>query len=215
MSTRRAAVARSGRRPARRPGSLRAAILRAARRLHATRGADAVTARALAQAVGVSPTAIYLHFRSLEDVFEQLRMEGHQRLAGYLEDARGETAPERLRAMGRAYFRFGAEQPADFDLMFHGRPGAARRRDAVHREMFTLLILRDVVVAGIAAGELRDDVDPAVATNTLWADVHGVTALRAAGLLVETSEGHADEVLQAVLDGALRWIAPAGTGRRR
>jgi hypothetical protein len=81
--------------------------------------------------------------------------------------------------------------------------------------MFTLLILRDVVVAGIAAGELRDDVDPTVATNTLWADVHGVTALRAAGLLVETSEGHADEVLEAVLDGALRWIAPAGTGRRR
>ena len=57
--------------------------------------------------------------------------------------------------MGRAYFRFGVEQPADFDLMFHGRPGDARRREAVHREMFTLLILRDVVVAGIAAGELR------------------------------------------------------------
>ena len=159
MLTRRAAVARSGRRPARRPGSLRAAILRAARRLHAARGADAVTARALAQAVGVSPTAIYLHFRSLDDVFEQLRMEGHARLAGYLEGARGETAPERLRAMGRAYFRFGAEQPADFDLMFHGRPGAARRRDAVHREMFTLLH---------PARRRRERASPPASSATTW-----------------------------------------------
>lgn len=211
MLTGRAAVTpRAGRRP----GTLRAAILRAARRLHAAHGADGVSARALARAVGVSPTAIYLHFRGLEDVLEQLRMEGHDRLAAYLRAAGGETAPERLRAMGRAYFRFGVEHAEDFDLMFHGRPGAARRRDAVHREMFTLLILRDAVVAGVAAGELRDDVDPMVVTNALWAEVHGVTALRAAGLLVETSDGHADEVLEAVLDGALRWIAPQKTGRR-
>jgi AcrR family transcriptional regulator len=212
MLTRRAAVAL---RPGRRPGTLRAAILRAARRLHAAHGVEGITARALAQAVGVSPTALYLHFRSLEDVFEQLRMEGHERLAGYLKAAGGDTALARIRAMGRAYFRFGVEHGGDFDLMFHGRPGAARRRDAVHREMFTLLILRDAVVAGIAAGELRNDLDPMVVTNALWATVHGVTALRAAGLLVETSDGHADEVLDAVLDGALRWIVPAGRARRR
>ena len=99
--------------------------------------------------------------------------------------------------------------------MFNGRPGAARRRDAVHREMFTLLILRDAVVAGVTAGDIRDDVDPMVLTNALWAEVHGVTALRASGLLDETSDGHADEVLDTVLEGGLRWIAPPGPGRRR
>ena len=211
MLTRRAAVAA---RPGRRPGSLRTAILRAARRLHAANGADGVTARALARAVGVSPTAIYLHFRGIDDVLEQLRMDGHERLATYLRGAGGATATERIRAMGRAYFRFGVEQPEYFDLMFHGAPGAARQRDAVHREMFTLLLLRDAVVAGIAAGEVRDDVDPMVVTNALWAEVHGVTALRAAGLLVETSDGHADEVLDAVLDAALRWLVPQNTGRQ-
>jgi hypothetical protein len=29
-----------------------------------------------------------------------------------------------------------------------------------------------------------------------------------AGLLVETSAGHADEVLEAVLDAAERWLVP-------
>src|SRR5262245_9309953 len=137
-------------RPRRAGAELRTAILRAARKLHAARGADGVTARALAQAVGVSPTALYLHFRGIDDVLEQLRMEGHERLAGYLGAAEGSSAVERIRAMGRAYHRFGVEHPAEFDLMFHDRPAAARRADAVRREMFTLLILRDVVVAGIA-----------------------------------------------------------------
>lgn len=188
-------------------GDLRNAILRAARRLHAARGADGVTARALAQAVGVSPTALYLHFRGIDDVLEQLRMEGHERLATYLRGATGTSAPERIRAMGRAYYRFGLEHPGEFDLMFHDRPAAARRPDAVRREMFTLLILRDVVVAGIAAGELRADLDPMVITNALWAEIHGVTSLMTSALLVETSAGHAEEVLEAVLDGIARWLA--------
>jgi AcrR family transcriptional regulator len=188
---------------------LRAAILRAARRLHGAHGSDGVTARAVAQAVGVSPTALYLHFRSIDDLLDQLRMEGHERLAGYLRAAEGATAGERIRAMGRAYHRFGIENPGAFDLMFHARDGSPHHRAAVQREMFTLLLLRDVVVAGIAAGELRRDLDPMVVTNALWAEIHGVTSLTIAGLLVETSAGHADAVLDAVLDGAVRWLAPA------
>jgi AcrR family transcriptional regulator len=188
---------------------LRAAILQAARRLHAVHGVDAVTARALATAVGVSPTALYLHFDGIDDILEQLRIEGHEKLASYLRRAEGTTAGSRIRAMGQAYFRFGTENPAHFDLMFHGRPGTARPPEAVRREMFTLMLLRDVVVAGMTRGELRRDVDPMVVTNALWAEIHGVTALMVGGLLVETSAGHADEVLTAVLDGVLRWLAPA------
>jgi AcrR family transcriptional regulator len=193
---------------------LRAAILRAARRLHGTHGSDGVTARAVAQAVGVSPTALYLHFRSIDDLLDQLRMEAHERLAGYLRAAEGSTATERIRAMGRAYHRFGVENPGAFDLMFDARHQTPHRRAAVQREMFTLLLLRDVVVAGIAAGELRRDLDPMVVTNALWAEIHGVTSLMIAGLLVETSAGHADAVLDAVLDGAVRWLAPAAARAR-
>jgi hypothetical protein len=98
--------------------------------------------------------------------------------------------------------------------MFHGGSGAPHRREAVQREMFTLLLLRDVVVAGIAGGELRRDLDPLVVTNALWAEIHGVTSLTIAGLLVETSAGHADAVLDAVLDGALRWLAPPSARAR-
>jgi len=211
MLTRPLAAARSATRPR---GDLRERIVHAARRLCFAHGPEGVTARAVARAVGVSPTAIYLHFRGLDDLLDHLRMEGHELLASYLRSVDAALAPaERIRGMGRAYHRFGQDHPRYFDLMFEGSP-RTRRRDAVQREMFTLLLLRDVVQAGIATGAFRHDLDPMVVTNALWAQVHGVTALRAAGLLVETSAGHADEVLETVLDGGLRWLAPRGAERR-
>lgn len=202
-------------RASRRSGDLRAAILHAARRLYLAHGTDGVTARRVARAIGTSPTAIYLHFRGLGDILEHLRMEGHELLASYLTavDA-GLPALERLREMGKAYFRFGVEHPGYFDLMFQGRPGTRRRREAVQREMFTLLILRDAVQAGMARRQLRSDLDTTVVTNALWAEIHGVTALMTAGLLVETSSGRAEDVRDAVLDGTLAWLAPVRTGRR-
>src|SRR5262245_7734152 len=211
MLTRPTTTARSASEPR---GDLRARILRAARRLSFAHGPEGVTARAVAHAVGVSPTAIYLHFHGLDDLLDHLRMEGHELLASYLRGVDASLAPaERIRGMGRAYHRYGQDHPRYFDLMFEGS-SRTRRRDAVQREMFTLLLLRDVVQAGIATGAFRRDLDPMVVTNALWAEVHGVTALRAAGLLVETSAGHADEVLETVLDGALRWLAPRGAERR-
>ena len=212
MLTRRAPGAS---RTVRRGGDLRAAILRAARRLYLAHGTDGVTARRVAAAIGTSPTAIYLHFRGLGEILEHLRMEGHERLASYLTAVDASLpAPERLGEMGRAYFRFGVDHPGYFALMFQGGPALRRRSEAVQREMSTLFILRDVVQAGMKCRELRSDLDPTVVTNALWAEILGVTALMTAGLLAETSAGHADEVREAVLEGALTWLAPRRARRR-
>ena len=202
-------ASRTGHQRRRPRGDLRAALLASARRLHFAHGPEGVSARRITQAVGVSATALYLHFTGIEDVLDQLRIEGHEVLARYLRSADPKLpAPARIREMGRAYYRFGLENPRYFNLMFGPRAGA-RHRESVQREMFTLLLLRDAVQAGIATGTLRRDLDASVATNALWAEIHGITALAVAGLLVETSAGHADEVLEAVLDSAERWLVPA------
>jgi AcrR family transcriptional regulator len=194
---------------ARRRGGLREAILDAARRLYVAHGVDGVSARKIARAVGVSPTAIYLHYRSIDDLVEHLRMEGHALLARALRQAapRGSTL-ERVRAMGQAYYRFGLKNRAYYALMFSLRAEDAPRREAVQREMLTLMLLRDVVASGMATGEIRRDLDPLVVTNVLWGNIHGVTALAVSGLLPETAAGHQDEVLAATLESAVRWITP-------
>jgi AcrR family transcriptional regulator len=189
-------------------GDLKAAILRQARRLYLAGGIEAVSARKIAQGVGVSATTIYLHFRSIDDLLDHLRMEGHGVLATYLGGVDA-TLPalDGIRAMGRAYHRFGLENRGWFALMFPSHVTAPPRREAVQREMFTLMLLRDRVQRGIDAGDIRRDLDVMVATNALWAQIHGVTALTVAGLLVQTADGHADAVLETMLDGIERWLA--------
>jgi AcrR family transcriptional regulator len=200
------------RRPSRRPREDRlAAILDAARALCFAHGADGISARKIAARVGCSATTIYLYYRNLDDVLHHLRMEGHALLAAAFAgvDPR-RSALERVRAMGRAYYRFGLAQRGYFDLMFSLRPAAASRRDVVQREMYTLMLLRDVVTHGIDTGEIRRDLDPMVATNALWAEIHGVTVLAVSGMLMQTAAGHHEEVLEAVLEGAVRWLRIAG-----
>lgn len=187
---------------------MRAAILKAARRLYLAHGVEGMSARKIAREVGCSATAIYLYYRSIADLLEHLRMEGHVLLSNVLRDAPHEGgAIERLRAMGRAYFRFGMERSSYYALMFSLRPTEMPRREAVQREVQTLLVVRDAVAAAMQAGEIRAG-DATIVANSLWAQVHGVTALAVCGLLLETSGDHGEDVLEAVLDAALGPLRP-------
>ena len=188
-----------------------AAILGAARALCFAHGAGGISARKIAARVGCSATTLYLYYRNLDDVLHHLRMEGHALLAAAFATVDShQPALARVRAMGRAYYRFGLENKAYYELMFTHRPGATPRRQLVQREMFTLMLLRDVVCNGIDHGEIRRDLDPTVVTNVLWAQIHGVTTLAVSGMLVETAAGHHEEVVEGILDGAIRWLD--GTG---
>ena len=91
--------------------------------------------------------------------------------------------------------------------MFSLRPAEMPGRAAVQREMQTLFIVRDVVAAGMEAGELRRG-DATVVANALWAQVHGVTALAVSGLLFATAPGHDQDVLETVLESALARLRP-------
>lgn len=195
--------------PTARAARLKRRILDAARRLYFAHGADGVSARKIAAAVGVSPTAIYLHFRGIDDLLHALRMEGHGKLAEYLR-AVDPTLPalERLGAMGRAYHRFGLENRHYYELMFLIRSADAPRREAVQQELFTLMLLRDAVTSGMATGELRADLDPMVVTTALWAKVHGVTSLAVSGLLTQTTIDAQLAVLEGVFDAIAAWLTP-------
>jgi AcrR family transcriptional regulator len=188
---------------------LKAAILDAARRLCFSGGVEGISARKIAQRVGCSATAIYLHYRNLDDVLHHLRMEGHALLARYFGDVDAALPPaERLLEMGRAYHRFGTEHPNYYELMFLYRFKDAPRRELVQQEILTLLQVRDAVQAGIDAGTIRNDLDAFTIAHGLWSTMHGLTALAVTGLLIRTAPGKDRALLDGVLDGIARWIAP-------
>jgi AcrR family transcriptional regulator len=197
--------------PTPRAGRLKRRILDAARRLYFAHGTDGVSARKIATAVGVSPTAIYLHFRGIGDLLHALRMEGHEKLAGYLGAVDAKLpALQRLEAMGRAYHRFGLENRHYYELMFLIRSADSPRREAVQQELFTLMLLRDAVTSGIAAGELRGDLEPMMVTTALWANVHGVTSLAVSGLMVQNTVAEQEAVLAGVFAAVETWLSPRG-----
>jgi AcrR family transcriptional regulator len=200
-------AARPARKPAR-PESVRAAILDAARTLYFTQGADGVSARKIASAVGCSATTIYIYYKNLDDLLHHLRMEGFSLLTAYLQRAKGKNAITHVIDMGRAYFRFGIEHPNYYDLMFLYRFREVPKPEVVQREVYALTLLRDVVKDGIENGDIRDDLDLMALTNGLWAEVHGITSLAVSGRLWQTAPGHHQEVLDAIFDGMERWLTP-------
>jgi len=202
------------RRPA--ANGLKPAILDAARRLCFTEGVEGISARRIAARVGCSATAIYLHYRNLDDVLHHLRMEGHALLARYFAEVDARLAPRPyLLAMGRAYHRFGVEHPNYYELMFLSRFKDVPRRELVAREMATLMIVRDAVARAIDAGAVRADLDAFATAHGLWSTMHGLTSMAVTGLLVRTAPGDADALLDATIERLERWIMPTAGKRAR
>jgi AcrR family transcriptional regulator len=160
--------------------TLRADLLAATERLMIETGsADAVSIRAIADAVGVTPPSIYLHFPDKESLILAVCERHFEVFDSVIEDAGGSTDDpiESLRRRGRAYVRFGLENPEPYRILFMTRTESAQQRDIVvgaGARAFQHLV--DAVQRGIDAGAFRP-VDPVLAATGVWSAVHGVTSL--------------------------------------
>lgn len=179
-------ASRSSRRPrpraARGEGDrLRDEILAATERLLLETGDEnAVSVRAIALAVGVTPPSIYLHFTDKESLivavcqrqFDRLDVEIAAVLAGV------DDPMEALRCRGRAYIEFGIAHPEHYRILMMGR----RELTVEDLEAGTLpgarslLSLVENVSACMEQGSLAR-ADPMLVACGLWVLVHGLTSL--------------------------------------
>jgi AcrR family transcriptional regulator len=178
----------------------RAEILHAAERIFVRDGYQGATIRKIADEVGVSSTALYMHFRDKDEILLEIcegaiaaLLASNTELAG-----RPIDAVSRVRLMLEAYMRFGLENPNTYQLAFcspqvesmQGKAQAAE--DLAHRCYQTF---KGAVAAIGAEGRLRvGDVDSA--SQTLWCACHGLVALRVGRPNVEWV---ADDALMSVL----------------
>jgi AcrR family transcriptional regulator len=160
----------------------RAEILHAAELIFVRDGYQGATIRKIAEEVGVSSTALYMHFRDKDEILLEI-CEGaiSTLLASNNEiSARPIDAVSRVRLMLDAYMRFGLENPNTYRLAFCSNQVEI---SAMRREVAADLGARCYdrfmrTVADIAAeGRLRvGDADSAA--QTLWAACHGLVSLR-------------------------------------
>jgi AcrR family transcriptional regulator len=139
-----------------------------------------VSIRAVAQAVGVTPPSIYLHFADRNELLYALVEVQFGHLDATMQDAvTGIEDPfDRLFARGRAYVEFGLANPEHYRLLMMSRPDCTPDRFLDERLVGTSAFghLVEDVEAAIAAGQLRYD-DPHLVACGLWIMVHGMTSL--------------------------------------
>jgi len=100
-------------------------ILEATGELMAREGADAVSMRRVAAAVGITAMAVYRHFPNRQGLLNALADAGFDELTRRLAAVRRGDAVETLRAVLDTHLDFAMEKPRLFELMFLSlRPGA-------------------------------------------------------------------------------------------
>jgi AcrR family transcriptional regulator len=103
-------------------------IAAAARKLLDREGAEAVTMRRVAKAVGITPMALYRHFADREGLLNALADAGFEQLAAKVATADRPGEPEeRLMKNLDVFLDFGLEKPRLFELMFLKRREGARQ----------------------------------------------------------------------------------------
>lgn len=163
-----------------RGGERREEILAVAMRLFTQYGLASVTTRQIAEAVGISQPSLYAHFRSADEIGEELCLRGFEALNARFEQAMAQhSAPaEQLDALGRAYIEFGLEHPDIYRIAFMvegdtqqcappkddaGMVAGKRAFDALH--------------GVVAAMRGIDDEETATLAQSIWACVHGLVSL--------------------------------------
>ncbi len=176
------AATRPARRPRARRGEgerLREEILEATSKLLITTGdREAVSIRAVADAVGVTPPSIYLHFADKAELIQAVCERHFAELDRCIEaEVAGIDDPlEQLQIRGRAYVRFGVEHPEQYRILFMTRQEAVDAPDehllkACGFSALTENVARAIGTGAIAAG------DPVLVATGLWTVVHGITSL--------------------------------------
>jgi AcrR family transcriptional regulator len=170
-----------------------------------TGNAKAVSIRAVAQRVGVTPPSIYLHFADKDALLDAVCARYFEKLDEEMQRAgQGHaTTLELLRAQGLAYVRFALATPELYRIatMGEGQPGSDVDMTLASAAFQHMVVgVQAMMDEGIFARE-----DPTTVALTLWTAAHGVAALLIAKPYLPWGdvENFTDRVLSAVCCGQI------------
>jgi AcrR family transcriptional regulator len=185
-------------------------ILEAAERIFVAEGYEGATIRKIADEVGVSSTALYMHFRDKDEILHEICFAAMKALLDQNSEiaARPDDSVTRLRLMLEAYARMGLEHPNAYHLVYCSTPRAAAAAStmrAATAELSSECYARySGVVREIAAeGRLRIG-DADCAAQALWAACHGLVALMITRPNVDWAP--AEELISVTVEGLLHGL---------
>jgi AcrR family transcriptional regulator len=203
----------AGRRPRLPKGAgrqLRDEILAATERMLLETGSSrAVSIRAVARAVGVTPPSIYRHFADKTTLIFEVCARHFTALEDHIRQAcAGIDDPvETLVALGKAYIEFGVANPEPYRVMFMTRHDEAPEefQGRVLAESAAFDRLMHCVQACIDAGRFRPECTDAYRVSLgFWARVHGLTSLQVSKPQMAWPGDFLEDYAQTCLRGVVR-----------
>ncbi|MBV9022823.1 MAG: TetR family transcriptional regulator [Streptomycetaceae bacterium] len=176
----------------------------------AERGYHATTTRDLAGRAGMSPAALYIHYKTKEELLYQISSAGHRLVLRLLEDAAsGEGTPvDRLAAAVRAFTRWHAEHHTMARVVQYELGALAKEHHAeiVDLRCRTDRVVRGIIQEGVDTGDfvVPDLAGATVAVMSLCIDVARWFGAERRRSPEEVGELYADLVLRM-----LRHAGPA------
>lgn len=184
-----------------RPRATPEMIVATARSIARERGWNAVTIRAIADALGYASPLIYEHFRSKEDAFDEIARLGFAELEASLADF---TAPEgttdRIVGMGIAYVEFARRSPELYRVM-HGMDGVVLNGPALAEGAHRVCLLAERELKAWAEAEGVSLPHLLEATETMWCLLHGIATLTLVGRLTSDQAPQVRRAVQGLLAG--------------
>lgn len=192
---------------------LREELLDAAESLLVEKGSvSAVSLRAVATRIGVTPPSIYLHFEDKDELFFEVCNRRFEEFEAVLLAARDEYPDDPVaacRACGEAYVSYALASPEHYHVLFGADPNDSLLdgRDVTDLPgTRALMALAELVADGIASGAFRE-ADPFEVALSLWAMCHGVVHVllhaEKPGLAPPDPQGFVDTALDTALLGLL------------
>ncbi|MBW5247684.1 TetR/AcrR family transcriptional regulator [Streptomyces poriferorum] len=173
----------------------------------AERGYHATTTRDIAGRAGMSPAALYIHFKTKEELLHRISRIGHDRALTLLESAAdGEgSATERLDGAVRAFVRWHAERHTTARVVQYELDALAEehRTEIVELRRRSDAAVRRIIGEGVAAGEfdVSDVPGTALAVLSLCIDVARWFNAQGSRTPDEVGELYAGLVLRMVAAG--------------
>jgi AcrR family transcriptional regulator len=175
----------------------RNAILRAARREFFDKGFRSVTVESIARCAELSKGAIYLYFKSKEEIYAQILLRDidkfHARVETLLDTSK--SASDNLRQFAEVYTAFFLSDRElfrifmNFMIQHHPVNFTPRINDHIVKSTNqTVIILEQILQMGIERGEFPRALDVRVCRNSLWGLLNGIMALQLFAGREETRE---------------------------
>jgi AcrR family transcriptional regulator len=200
METSSEAAIRRTRKPRGQGASRRGEILDAAKRLFLEEGYQHATMRRIAADVGVSPTALYLHFADKDSILTAIAEDFFSELLVVVEDTLGGGAPglARCRRGLRAYIELGLDRPDEYRLTFQRRALQAEPESCTPLVADRSFALLEAAVAELVEAGTFRPIDPCLGAEAIWCTVHGITSV-----LIDTPDklrSGRDALIEATID---------------